>query len=408
MTEPAAKPLSPARIRIMVTIFFFVSGFGFNTWASRIPTIQQRLHLNEAELGAVLFALPVGLMATLPLTSVLLSRFDSRRIMMIGAVCYNLMLCAIGFVTQAWQLVIALVCFGSSRNLFNISVNAQSIGVQALYDRSIIARFHAVWSLAGFAGAAVGSLMVSFYIPPAWHFGVVSVLLTTLCVYAFPGSLRQQPAPRERRPWFALPDKSLVKYGLISFASMACEGTMIDWSGIYFHKAVHAHQWVATLGFVAYMVAITLGRFTGDQLANRFGIRRMLSYSGVFIAGGLLLATLLPYVPTAALGFILTGFGVSCVIPMVFSMAGRSVGMSSGSAIASVSTVGYLGFLIVPPLVGSVAQAAGLRGAFGMMIGFGLLITALVQLTLKEERLLGAAEEAEVEEQGREADRYSL
>src|SRR6202000_2373122 len=119
------------RTRLMVTIFFFVSGFGFSTWASRIPTIQQQLHLNEAQLGVVLFALPVGLMATLPVTGVLLSRFDSRRIMMIGAVLFNLMLCGIGFATRTWQLVIALFCFGSSRNLFNISVNAQSIGVQA-------------------------------------------------------------------------------------------------------------------------------------------------------------------------------------------------------------------------------------------------------------------------------------
>src|SRR5579863_8711093 len=157
MTKTVGKQPNRDKTRVMVGIFFFVSGFGFYTWASRIPTIQQELHLNEAQLGAVLFALPVGLMGTLPVTGVLLSRFDSRRIMLIGAVFFNLMLCAIGFVTEAWQLVIALVCFGSSRNLMNISVNAQSIGVQGLYDRSIIARFHGIWSLAGFAGAAVGS-----------------------------------------------------------------------------------------------------------------------------------------------------------------------------------------------------------------------------------------------------------
>jgi MFS family permease len=376
----------------MVTIFFFVSGFGFSTWASRIPTIQQQLHLNEAQLGAVLFALPIGLMGTLPLTSMLLSRYDSRRIMMIGAMLFNGMLCGIGFATQTWQLVLALVCFGSSRNLLNISVNAQSIGVQTLYDRSIIARFHAVWSLAGFGGAALGSLMVSLAVSPAWHFVVVGVLLTALCVYAFPGSLPQQPAPRERRPWFALPDKTLAKYGLISFASMACEGTMFDWSGIYFRKAVHGSREVATLGFVAYMTAMTLGRLTGDRLANRFGIRTMLTYSGALIGSGLLLATLLPFPLTAGFGFILTGFGVSCVIPMVFSMAGRSAGMTSGSAIAAVSTVGYLGFLIVPPLVGSVAQLAGLRTAYGMMAGFGILITVLVRLTLGEEKPLGISD----------------
>jgi MFS family permease len=381
------------RTRIMVTIFFFISGFGFSTWASRIPTIQQQLHLNEAQLGAVLFALPIGLMVTVPITGMLLSRRDSRRIMLIGAIFFNIMLCMIGFVHQSWQLVIALLCFGSSRNLMNISVNAQSIGVQARYDRSIIAIFHAVWSLAGFAGAAVGSMMVSLSISPAWHFLIIGVLLTALSLYAYPGTLPQQPEVRERRPLFVLPDKTLVKYGLISFASMACEGTMFDWSGIYFRKAVHTSGKIATLGFVAYMTAMTLGRLTGDRLANRFGIRTMLTYSGMLIGAGLLLATTLPFPLTAALGFILTGFGVSCVIPMVFSMAGRASNMTSGSAIAGVSTVGYLGFLIVPPLVGSVAQLAGLRSAFGMMAGFGLLITILVRLTLGGEKPMGATEE---------------
>src|SRR5579871_290460 len=165
--------LSPAQTRVRVAIFFFVSGFGYSTWASRIPTIQQQLHLNNEQLGAVLLALPIGLMGTLPVTGVLLSRFDSRRIMMIGAVLYNLMLCAIGFATRAWELVAALVGFGISRNLFNISVNAQSVGVQALYDRSIIARFHAVWSIAGFLAAALGTLMVSRSIGTSWHFLMV-------------------------------------------------------------------------------------------------------------------------------------------------------------------------------------------------------------------------------------------
>jgi MFS family permease len=391
MTKTAAKHPSPGRTRAMVAIFFFVSGFGFYTWASRIPTIQQELHLNEAQLGAVLFALPIGLMGTLPVTGFLLSRFDSRKIMMIGALSFNLMLCAIGFATKSWELALALVCFGSSRNLMNISANAQSIGVQSLFERPIIARFHGIWSLAGFGGAALGSLMVSFSVTPAWHFLIVGLTLTAFCWYAYPGSLPQQPAPRERRPWFALPDKTLAKYGLISFASMACEGTMIDWSGIYLQKAVHTTREMATLGFTVYMIAMTLGRLTGDRLTDRFGIRTMLSYSGGLIGLGLLVAVFLPYPSTAIIGFILTGFGVSCVIPMVFSMAGRSEGMSSGSAIAAVSTVGYLGFLIVPPLVGTVAQLAGLRSAYAMMAVFGVLIIILVQLTFDEQRPLGGA-----------------
>ncbi len=381
--------------RIATAIFFFVSGFGFSTWASRIPTIQQSLHLNEAQLGAVLFALPVGLLLTLPVTGLLLSRYDSRRILITGAIFFNIILSLIGYATHVWELVAALFCLGSSRNLLNISANAQSIGVQALFDRSILAGFHGIWSLAGFAGAALGSVMVSFNITPAIHFLIVGIFLTGMAGYAYPSSLRQPPVTREKRPRFALPDRHLLKFGLISFASMACEGTMYDWSGIYFHKAVHASGKLASLGFVVYMIAMTCGRLAGDRVAGRAGVRNMLTYSGLLICSGMLLATLFPFPLVAGLGFMMTGIGVSCVIPMIFGMAGRSAGMSSGAAIASVSTVGYLGFLIVPPLVGTVAQLAGLRWSFAMIAVFGLAITVLVQRLIRPGTDIVAAETAE-------------
>jgi len=172
---------SPIKARIATAVFFFVSGFGFSSWASRIPTIQKNLHLNEAQLGAVLFAMPAGLMCTLPITGYLLRRFSSRYIMITGAVLFNIMLCLVGVVSATWQLALVLFFFGSSRNLFNISANAQSIGVQAMYDRSIIATFHGIWSIAGFTAAAVGSLMISLNIAPSWHLLIAAIVLTSLC-----------------------------------------------------------------------------------------------------------------------------------------------------------------------------------------------------------------------------------
>jgi MFS family permease len=378
---------SPRKARIATAIFFFVSGFGFSSWASRIPTIQQNLQLSEGKLGAVLFALPAGLMCTLPVTGYLLRRFSSRYIMLSGAVLFNIMLCLVGFTQETWQLVVVLFFFGSSRNLFNISANAQSIGVQAMYDRSIIATFHGIWSIAGFAAAAVGSLVVSLSIPPSWHFLVVCIFLTGLCFYFFKDSVHQQPQPHERlqKTKFRIPDKALLKLGFICFASMACEGTMYDWSGIYLKKAVHASKEMATVGYAVYMVAMTLGRFTGDKMANRIGVKAMLKYSGLFILAGLLLAAIFPYTITTALGFMMTGFGVSCVVPMVFSMAGKIKHMSGGPAIAGVSTIGYFGFLIVPPTVGFIAEAFNLRWSLALIALFGALITWLVS-EMKEDK----------------------
>jgi MFS family permease len=367
---------SPRAARIAITLFFFISGFGFSSWASRIPDIQHRLQLNEAQLGSILFALPLGLILTLPVTGILLQRFSSRNIMMLGALVFNLMLALIGFVSNTWQLVIVLFCFGSSRNLMNISMNAQSIGVQALFPKSIITTFHGVWSLAGFGGALIGLLMVNFAIPTSWHFLAVGLSMVILGFFAFPTSLHQPPATNSSGKRFILPDKYLLKYGLISLAVMSCEGTMYDWSGIYFAKAVHA-QFV-TAGYVAYMIAMAMGRFSGDKLVHKWGIPNMIKYSGLLIFCGLLLAAVFPWPLIAGLGFMMTGLGVSCVVPLVFSMAGKSQSMSSGSAIAAVSTVGYLGFLMVPPVVGFLAEAAGLRWAFAIISCFGLVISWLI------------------------------
>jgi MFS family permease len=342
--------------------------------------------LSEGKLGAVLFALPAGLMCTLPVTGYLLRRFSSRYIMFTGAVLFNIMLCLVGFTRETWQLVVVLFFFGSSRNLFNISANAQSIGVQKLYDRSIIATFHAIWSVAGFLAAALGSLLVSFSIQPSWHFLAVCIILTTLCTFFFKDSVHQQPQPHERlqKTKFRMPDKALLRLGFMCFAAMACEGTMYDWSAIYLKKAVHASKEIATAGYAFYMVAVTLGRFTGDKLANSFGVKAVLKYSGLLILTGLLLAAIFPYIVTTGLGFMMAGFGLSCVVPMVFSMAGKIKHMSGGPAIAGVSTIGYFGFLIVPPMVGFIAEAFNLRWSIAIIALLGILITWLVS-EMKEE-----------------------
>ncbi|MDB5157479.1 MAG: transporter, partial [Mucilaginibacter sp.] len=369
---------TPKQLRIANAVFFFLSGFGYSSWASRIPTIKHQLHLDEAQLGLVLFAMPIGLLLTLPVTGHLLSKYSSRRVMLFGSLFYSIVLAFIGLTTSVWQLMLVLFCFGVSRNLFNISTNAQAVAVQALYDRSIMANFHGIWSLAGFAGAAGGYFMVYYNIGTGYHLLGVSVLLIVFTLWFIKDTIYQKPVPQPEKKLFTLPDKSLIAFSLICFASMACENTMYDWSAIYFGKVIHVDRATATGGFVIYMIAMTTGRFVGDASVNRFGIKNILRFSGVFIFCGLLLSVLFPYVPTVIAGFILVGLGVSCIVPMIFQMAGRSTTMSSGTALASISSIGYLGFLIVPPFIGFIAQAAGLRWSFGLISLLGALVVALV------------------------------
>jgi MFS family permease len=371
------KDVSPQRYRFANAVYFFISGFGYSSWTSRIPGIKESLKLNDAHFGTLLFMMPVGLILTMPFTGKLLDHFKSRTIMLIGTLMYNLVLACMGFCTYTWVLGIVLFFFGSSRNLMNLSVNAQAIGVQALYSRSIMSSFHAVWSMAGFAGAAFGYLMVTLNVIPAWHLLGVSLVLSVFTLYYYKDALDQKPDHKNKRSIFSLPPKGMLVFSLICFSSMACENTMYDWSGIYIRQVLHGSKAIATVAFVVYMVAMTCGRMIGDRMADRFGIKRVLASSGFLITVGFTITVLSPFIPLTFVGYLFTGLGVSCVVPFVFSLAGKIPMSNPGAALASVSSLGYLGFLLVPPMIGYVAQASSLRVSFAIIAIMGLVMVRL-------------------------------
>lgn len=381
MNIDAALYGSRRNYRIAVSSLFFLSGLCFSSWASRIPTIQTNLRLSDGGLGTVLLALPIGLMMSLPLAGYLVAKFGSRIIVIGSAILYACTLPFIGFAQQSWQLMAVLFMFGLGGNLLNIAMNTQGVGVEAVYNRSIMASFHGIWSLAGFTGAGIGTLMISQSIAPYYHFLIISAvaLLIVLCAWSY--TLVTDNNANIDQPIFVKPDKSLLNLGIIAFCCMICEGTMFDWSGVYFQKVVKAKAaWIGA-GYTAFMSTMAAGRFVADWLVTHFGIKKILQASGVVIATGLSVAIIFPDIATSIAGFILVGAGVSSVVPLVYSAAGKSKKVSPGVALAAVSTIGYLGFLIGPPLIGFIAQASSLRVSFILIALLGLTTTFMASRT---------------------------
>ncbi|MEZ0130672.1 MFS transporter [Flavobacterium sp. LBUM151] len=377
--------LQRRKSRIANAVFFFISGFGYAAWASRIPTIRTEFQLSDSMLGSILFAMPIGLICTLPITNYLLSRNSSKKIMLIGSIAFNAVLCLTGFVSEVWQLFVILFCFGSSRNLLNISMNTQAVSVQKLYkNKSIITTFHGIWSIAGFSGAALGYVLVSFGIGIQWHFPLVGIAMIALTIHQYQYTLDAPADSKKHKTLFALPDKSILGYAIIVFICMACENTMYDWSGVYFQKAMKASQPMATGAFAVYMITMTMGRFAGDRIVNRIGVKKMLFYSAALLATGFLIVVTLPFVFTGILGFIMIGFGISCISPLVFGLAGKSALHSSASSLASISSISYLGFLAVPPLIGFISEVTSIRISFGIIAAFAGIMIVLIS-KIKEE-----------------------
>lgn len=358
--------------RVAVSVFFFIAGLDFASWTGRIPDIKSRLHLNEGALGSVLFALPAGLMFSLPLSGWLVTKFGSRRTIIASALGGASILVGIGSVTAVWQLVVLLFLFGIFGNLLNISQNTQAVGVEMVYGRSIMASFHGLWSSAGCTGYLLGMLFVSLKIAPVYHFACIWMTVVTAVIIIYRNLLVKDRDTGTRQPLFAKPDNAILKLGVIAFCSMVSEGTMFDWSGVYFQKVVGAPGGLILLGSVSFMSMMAFMRFIGDYLITRFGVKRMLQVSGVVIATGLLTAVLLPYLYTAAAGFLLVGFGVALIVPMAYGLAGKSKTMAPGMALAAVSSIGFIGFLMGPPLIGFVAQLSSLRVSFTIISVLGL------------------------------------
>ncbi|WP_028979431.1 MFS transporter [Sporocytophaga myxococcoides] len=370
--------------RIAVGSLFFLHGLCFSTWASRIPDIQQKLKLTEASLGMVLFALPAGLLASMPLSGWLAARYGSSKVVLVAIISYGLILSFIGLAENQFELVLALLLFGVASNTVNISVNTQALLVEALYHRSIMASFHGLWSLAGFSGAALGSLMISKTVSIPIHFLIVTFFIfsiAAICSFFIPKAIKK----KSKAPLFVLPDKSILIYGVIAFCCLTCEGAMFDWSGVYFKKVVLAEKdWIG-VGYSAFMGTMAMGRFLADNYTTRFGLKQTLLASGLLITIGLLIAIIFPKLLTATIGFLLIGLGVSSVVPLAYGAAGKSNKVPAEIALTAVASIGFIGLLIGPPIIGIVAGLTSLRISF-LIISFLGLCVALLSFVLKRDQ----------------------
>ena len=362
--------------RIAVSVFFFIAGLTVSSWASRISDIKNALDLNDAQLGSVLFAIPVGQIVSLPLSGWLVSRFGSRQLLIAAALLFPLTLILLGLIAAVWQLVAVLFFFGIWANLINIAMNTQAVGVESIYGRSIMASFHGLWSLACFSGAAIGSFFIANDISPFLHFLSIAAFAMLMVLVSYRNTLPDSGVENTtKQSFFVKPDKTVMLLGFIAFCSMVCEGAMADWSGVYFEKVIHSPAAYKTLGYVAFTGTMAIGRFMGDKLITKFGVKRILQTSGILIASGLAIVILLPFLISAIIGCLLVGFGTSCVVPMLFAKAGKSTTMSPALALAAVSTIGFVGFLIGPPVIGFIAQFAGMQWSFTVIALLGLGVT---------------------------------
>lgn len=364
------------KIRWTTAVFFFLSGIISSTWSSRIPDIQKQLHLSNAELGGVLFAISAGLVFGLPLSSWLVARYTAIKMMTVSTVMFAVIISLLAIAPNVYVLVILLFLFGALRNLVSMAVNTNSLEVQSLHKKPIIATFHGIWSMACLVGIAVGAFMISKGVAPVWHLLSIGIL-TIAAVFIFKRKDRKTSVSLEKKAFFVKPDRYLFILGLIAFCSMFCESSIFDWSINYYEKVIRANKDYVTFGYSSFIIMMTFGRLMGDRLIALFGSTNILWFNGLLMALGCIIIIRFPDVWLASIGFSLIGLGTSIIVPIVYSLAGKSLKVSAGYAIASITMVGYVGFLSSPLVMGSLSQKFGMQTAFGALILISVSISIL-------------------------------
>ena len=367
------------RIRIAVSLFFFSQGLAFSSWASRIPTIKSALGISEGQLGTLLLMMPIGQLCTMALSGKLVAKYGSKNVLKIVVLIYPLILCFIGLAQNFYQLGAILFLFGVIGNMCNISVNTQGVEVEKIYGKSIMSSFHGAWSIAGFTGALIGLLMMNIHISTFYHFVIIYAIIVLNWFLNKKYLVESLPAPKqEKKSILSKPDTTLVQLGVIGFLSMATEGAMFDWSGVYFQDIVKAPQNLVILGYASFMVMMATGRFVGDYFISRFGKQRIMQISGLLMFSGLMLSVFVPQLIVCTLAFMMVGLGVACNVPTVYSVAGKNKKVNPGVALAMVSSISFLGFLMGPPLIGYIAEMFDLRYSYALFACFGLIMVFMV------------------------------
>lgn len=367
-----------------ISLYFFFAGLIFSSWASRIPDVKDMFALNEAELGAVLFMLPLGALLALPFAGWVVHRLGSKLASVGSIFLYIVLLFLISKAHSVTSMSIVLFLFGVIGNFANIAMNTQGLSVQNLLRKPILSGLHAMWSLGAFLAAAITGWTMSVGYSMEMHFGMIAVAAALVALF-FSFSLIKDAVVDHPQKVFVLPNRGLLLMGIICFCVAMSEGAMADWSSLYYRQIVHALSKVSTVGYTAFALCMALGRFFGDRLLQAFGFSTVLKMNGILVLIGMSLALVINTAEAVIIGFALVGFGVSSVIPIVYMLSAKSKSMAPSAAIAAVSSIGFTGFLFGPPIIGFIAKETGLRIALSIVAFLGMMIW-LLSLRLKTDR----------------------
>ncbi|MGC0786876.1 MFS transporter [Pantoea agglomerans] len=360
-------------------IIFFIAGFITATWAVIVPFARGNTGVNEAQLGTLLLCLGVGALIAMPVTGWLTSRFGCRRVILVAVTLVIISTPWLSMLSNPLLLALALLVFGVGIGVTDCAMNIQAILVEKQAAKPVMSGFHGMYSVGGIAGAGFMTLLLAmgFSVLTGCLLAVAAVIIMTLV--SAPGLLTY--ANPAEGPVFAVPRGSVLIIGIICFAVFLTEGTVLDWSAVYLTDVRAIPASLGGLGYTCFAIAMTVARLTGDRIISSLGRLPVVLGGALIAAAGMAMVTFIASWPLALLGYTLVGAGCAHIVPVMFTAAGRQTVMPQSVAVPAITTLGYLGVLSGPAVIGYVAHYTHLAFSFSLIMAL-MLIVGAVSLTL--------------------------
>jgi MFS family permease len=371
-------------------ISLLAHGLIVSTWVSRIASVKSSLHLGDGALGLALLGTAIGSVAAIPVCGVLVARYGSRTAVRWTGLGFAIALALPAFAVNWVTLFLSLLIYGGLAGANDVAMNAQAVATEKLLGTPAMSRFHAMFSVGGIVGSALGGLIAGQGVSPSGHlvtgaalFAAIALFAPTLMIDTHDSGQSRAHGRLRRIP------PALVALSVIGFCIFLSEGAIADWTGVYLRQVIGADVGVAPLGYAVFSAAMAIFRLAGDAIVLKIGRAATIRFGGLIAAAGMLIAVLAHSTGWALAGFAAAGAGFSSIIPLVFAAGGRIEGVAEGVGVATVSGIGYLGFLAGPPAIGLISEVASLRAGLFLLVILSLTASLLVRVS---ERNLEASE----------------
>jgi predicted MFS family arabinose efflux permease len=375
------------RAALATALVFATSGFLLASWVARLPATRDRLGAGTAELGLALLAPGFGSLLSMPFSGSWCRRLGSRAVVAGTTLASAVGLVVLAVVASMAALGVVLFVWGSCYGSWDVAMNVHGSAVEQRAGREWMPRYHACWSVGGIAGAGCGALAAQAGLSPLPHFAAVAVACVALVAVGLrsfvedrdpataaaarrPGGGKRGQAPITR--WgrgerARVLTTRLLLVGAVTVCATTIEGAAADWLALLLADERAASDSLAAAGYAVFAVAMATGRFSGTAVAERLGRDGAVRAGGLVCFAGVLLTVLGPGLASVYLGAALWALGVCLVFPAAVS-AGGEAPERPADAIAAVTTIGYGGFLIGPPLIGVLAERVGLDRALLVLL----------------------------------------